>query len=58
MVFALSQTGDGADAALIQLLESDASSSVKKRAMFWLGQSGSGLALAFFDRVLAEAAKR
>lgn len=56
MVFAISQTGEGADAALIQLLEGDASSDVKKRAMFWLGQSGSDLALSFFDRVLSKPA--
>ncbi len=52
-VFALSQlkAGEG-DAALIALLKSDAPRAAKEKALFWLGQSGSDAALAFFDKAL------
>jgi HEAT repeat protein len=51
-VFALSQLKDGADEALIGVLRGDYSRAVKKQAMFWLGQSGSPQALAYFDEAL------
>lgn len=51
-VFALSQLKDGADEALIAVLRGDYSRPVKKQAMFWLGQSGSPEALAYFDEAL------
>lgn len=51
-VFALSQLDDAADEALIAVLRGDYPQGVKKRAMFWLGQSGSPRATAYFDEVL------
>ncbi len=56
IVFALSQlpTGEGED-VLIAVVEGDYPRAVKKRALFWLGQSGSDKALRFLDRILAAA---
>jgi HEAT repeat protein len=52
-VFALSQLDDGAaDEALITVLRGDYSRGVKKQALFWLGQSGSPRAMAYFDEAL------
>jgi HEAT repeat protein len=52
-VFALSQLPDGAaDDALIAVLRGDYSRAVKKSALFWLGQSGTPLAMAYFDEAL------
>lgn len=56
-VFALSQLTTDSDAALIELVRSDASRDVKKRALFWLGQSGSPEAMQLLDDVLAGAAR-
>lgn len=53
VVFALSQLDDGAaDEALIAVLRGDYPRGVKKQALFWLGQSGSPQALAYFDEAL------
>ncbi|MBD8526170.1 HEAT repeat domain-containing protein [Pseudomarimonas arenosa] len=52
-VFALSQLEQGADQALIDLIQGDYPRSAKKQALFWLGQSGSDQALRFLDRYLA-----
>ncbi|MCK7593559.1 HEAT repeat domain-containing protein [Pseudomarimonas salicorniae] len=52
-VFALSQLGEGADEALIELVEGPYPRQARKRALFWLGQSGSKTALGYLDRVLA-----
>lgn len=57
-VFALSQLDSGADAALIEVLRSDAPREVKEKAMFWLGQSGSDEALRFLDGVLTVSEKK
>lgn len=51
-VFALSQLNGAADEALISLLRGDYSRGVKKQALFWLGQSGSPQAMAYFDEAL------
>lgn len=51
-VFALSQLDDAADEALIAVLRGDYPRDVKKKALFWLGQSGSPQALAYFDEAL------
>jgi hypothetical protein len=51
-VFALSQLEDEADEALISVLRGDYPRDVKKQALFWLGQSGSPQALAYFDEAL------
>lgn len=51
-VFALSQLEDESDEALISVLRGDYPREVKKQAMFWLGQSGSPQALAYFDEAL------
>ena len=52
VVFALSQLEDGADEALIAVLRGDYPRAVKKQALFWLGESGSPLAMAYFDEAL------
>jgi len=52
VVFALSQLEDDADEALIAVLRGDYPRAVKKQALFWLGQSGSPEALAYFDEAL------
>jgi HEAT repeat protein len=52
VVFALSQLEDGADEALIAVLRGDFPRAVKKQALFWLGQSGSPGAMAYFDEAL------
>lgn len=52
-VFALSQLDEGGDAALIGIVRGDHPREVKKKALFWLGQSGSDEAIAFLDSVLA-----
>lgn len=51
IVSALSQLDDG-DEALIAVLRGDFPRSVKKQALFWLGQSGSPEAMAYFDEAL------
>jgi hypothetical protein len=51
-VFALSQLEDAADEALITVLRGDFPRAVKKQALFWLGQSGSPQAMAYFDEAL------
>lgn len=51
-VFALSQLEDTADEALIAVLRGDFPRAVKKQALFWLGQSGSPEAMAYFDEAL------
>jgi HEAT repeats/PBS lyase HEAT-like repeat len=51
-VFALSQLEDTADEALIAVLRGDFPRAVKKQALFWLGQSGSPAAMAYFDEAL------
>jgi hypothetical protein len=52
-VFALSQLRDSAaDEALIAVLRGDYPRAVKKSALFWLGQSGSPRAMAYFDEAL------
>lgn len=51
-VFALSQLDNGADEALIELLRGEYPRPVKKQAMFWLGQSGTPRAMAYFDEAL------
>jgi hypothetical protein len=54
-VFALSQLPDGkGEDALIALVDGDYSRTVKKQALFWLGQSGSDKALRYLDRLLAD----
>jgi hypothetical protein len=53
-VFALSQLEEGADEALIRLLQGRYPRAAKKHALFWLGQSGSDRALEFLDRYLRE----
>lgn len=52
-VFALSQLdrGRGVD-PLIRIARTDKDPSVRKKAVFWLGQSGDPKALAFFEEVL------
>ncbi len=57
-VFALSQLHSGGDAALIEILRSDAPREIKEKAMFWLGQSGSDEAMKFLDQVLTASTKR
>ena len=52
VVFALSQLEDSADDALIAVLRGDFPRDVKKQALFWLGQSGSPEAMAYFDEAL------
>jgi len=52
VVFALSQLEDTADEALITVLRGDFPRETKKQALFWLGQSGSPAALAYFDEAL------
>jgi HEAT repeat protein len=52
VVFALSQLEDTADEALIAVLRGDFPREVKKQALFWLGQSGSPQAMAYFDEAL------
>ena len=52
VVFALSQLDDSADEALIAVLRGDYPRAVKKQALFWLGQSGSPEAMAYFDEAL------
>jgi HEAT repeat protein/PBS lyase HEAT-like repeat-containing protein len=52
VVFALSQLEDTADEALIAVLRGDFPRAVKKQALFWLGQSGSPAAMAYFDEAL------
>jgi hypothetical protein len=52
VVFALSQLEDIADEALIAVLRGDFPRDVKKQALFWLGQSGSPQAMAYFDEAL------
>ena len=52
IVAALSQLEDSADEALIAVLRGDFPREVKKQAMFWLGQSGSAEAMAYFDEAL------
>jgi HEAT repeat protein len=52
IVFALSQLEHSADAALIAVLRGDFPRGVKKQAMFWLGESGSPEAMAYFDEAL------
>jgi hypothetical protein len=52
VVFALSQLEDSADDALISVLRGDFPRDVKKQALFWLGQSGSAEAMAYFDEAL------
>jgi hypothetical protein len=51
-VFALSQLEDNADEALISVLRGYFPRAVKKQALFWLGQSGSAEAMAYFDDAL------
>ena len=52
-MFALSQLEDErADEALIAVIRGDYPRAVKQKALFWLGQSGSPRALAFFDAAL------
>ena len=53
-VFALSQLQGEGDAALIAIIEGKYPREAKRRALFWLGQSGSEQALRFLDRYLAE----
>ena len=52
IVAALSQLEDSADEALIAVLRGDFPRAVKKQALFWLGQSGSAEAMAYFDEAL------
>jgi hypothetical protein len=52
VVFALSQLEDAADDALIAVLRGDYPRAVKKQALFWLGESGSPKAMAYFDEAL------
>lgn len=53
-VFALSQRPDGEGvAALLRVAETSASPTLRKRAIFWLGQSRDPRALVYFERVLA-----
>jgi len=52
IVSALSQLEDSADEALIEVLRGDFPRAVKKQALFWLGQSGSPEAMAYFDEAL------
>ena len=52
-VFALSQLRrDGGVAALIRIARTHASPSVRKKALFWLGQSDDPRALALFEEIL------
>ena len=52
-VFALSQLDSGAEDALIAVIEGDYPREARKRALFWLGQSESELALRYLDRLFA-----
>ena len=52
IVSALSQLEDNGDDALISVLRGDFPLEVKKQALFWLGQSGSAEAMAYFDEAL------
>ena len=52
VVFAITQLEDGADEALIAVLRGDYPRAVKKQALFWLGESGSPKAMAYFDEAL------
>lgn len=51
-VFALSQLDSGAEEALIAVIEGDYPRETRKRALFWLGQSESDVALRYLDRLL------
>lgn len=51
-VFALSQLDSGAEDALIAVIEGDYPREARKRALFWLGQSESDVALRYLDRLL------
>ena len=54
-VFALSQLWrDEGVAALIRIARTHASPSVRKKALFWLGQSGDPRAIALFEEILTE----
>ena len=50
-VFALSQLDSGAEEALISVVEGDYPRETRKRALFWLGQSDSDVALRYLDRL-------
>lgn len=52
-VFALSQLDAGAEEALIAVIEGDYPRETRKRALFWLGQSDSDVALRYLDRLFA-----
>jgi HEAT repeat protein len=53
-VFALSQRpADEGVPALIRLARTHRDPEIRRRAMFWLGQSGDPRALAFFEELLA-----
>jgi len=54
-VFALSQLRrDEGVAALIRIARTHASPSVRKKALFWLGQSDDPRAIALFEEILTE----
>lgn len=57
-VFALSQLEQDADAALIDVVRGDYPREAKKKALFWLGQSGSAEALAMLDDLLGSEQRR
>lgn len=53
-VFALSQLRNGEGIApLIQVVRTNHDASLRRRALFWLGQSGDGRALQLFEEILA-----
>ncbi|HEY7641462.1 MAG TPA: HEAT repeat domain-containing protein [Steroidobacteraceae bacterium] len=52
IVFALTQLEHSGDDALIAIMRGDFPREVKKQALFWLGQSGSAQAMAYFDEAL------
>lgn len=54
-VFALSQLEAGGIEALIGIVRGDAPRAIKKKAMFWLGQSDSDAAVSLLDDVLSDA---
>ena len=54
-VFALSQQpSDAGIPALIRVARTHASPSVRKKALFWLGQSDDPRALALFEEILTQ----
>jgi outer membrane protein assembly factor BamD (BamD/ComL family) len=54
IVFSIAQMGERGVRQLIEIYEKEKELSIKKKILFWLGQSGGETALKFIEKILAE----